>query len=290
MKTLIIGGNRFFGKRLAESLADGGHEVTLLNRGNIDDKLGPAVKRLEADRRNSAALRSALGDESWDVVFDQVCFNAAEAEAACEIFSGRAGRYVFTSTQSVYGPGPALKESAFDPYKHSFDPSSEFDYGEGKRRAEAVFFRQKKMPVVAARFPMVTGIDDPTGRLVFHLERVFEEAPIFFPAIEARLSLIQSADAARALAFLAERNFSGPINVAAAIPLRMRDFVNLLETKLGRSAKLLDKGGEAEHSPYGISEDWFMDTSRLNAMGFWAEEIVDWLPGLMEELASSLSS
>lgn len=290
MKALIIGGNRFFGKRLAENLAEAGHEVTLLNRGNIDDKLGPAVKRLEADRRNAAALQSALGDESWDVVFDQVCFNAAEAEAACGIFSGRAGRYVFTSTQSVYGPGPALKEAAFDPYKHSFDPASDFDYGEGKRRAEAVFFRQKKMPVTAVRFPMVTGPDDPTGRLVFHLERVFEEAPIFFPNIEARLSLIQSADAARALEFLTTADFSGPINVAASIPLRMRDFVNLLEAKIGKKAKLLEGGGEADHSPYGISEDWFMDTGRLNGMGFRAGEIVDWLPGLVEELGASLSS
>lgn len=290
MKALIIGGNRFFGRRLAENLAEGGHDVTLLNRGNVDDKLGPAVKRLEADRRNKAALQSVLGDGQWDVVFDQVCFNAAEAEAACEIFSGRTKRYILTSTQSVYGPGAGLREEAFDPFRYTFDPASEFDYGEGKRRAETVFFRQKKMPVVATRFPMVTGPDDPTGRLMFHLERVFEEAPIFFPAIEARLSLIQSADAARALEFLAGADFSGPVNVAASIPLRMRDFVNLLETKLGRDAKLLDKGGEADHSPYGISEDWFMSTERLNSMGFHAEEVVDWLPGLVEELSASLSS
>jgi nucleoside-diphosphate-sugar epimerase len=82
MKALIVGGNRFFGKKLAQQLVEAGHEVTLLNRGNIDDGLVSQVSRLKCDRQDRAGLRTAKGNSEWDVIIDQVCFSAKDAKGA----------------------------------------------------------------------------------------------------------------------------------------------------------------------------------------------------------------
>ncbi|MFE6799688.1 NAD-dependent epimerase/dehydratase family protein [Paenibacillus chitinolyticus] len=58
---LILGGTRFFGKKLAANLLRGGADVTILTRGSIADSFGPGVKRLHADRTDAAALRGVIG-------------------------------------------------------------------------------------------------------------------------------------------------------------------------------------------------------------------------------------
>ena len=180
MQILLLGGNRFFGRKLARLLSEAGHDLTLLNRRGSDDAASLGARHLRCDRQDAAALRATLGpSQSWDVVFDQVCFEAADARAICEILAGRVGHYVFTSSQSVYAPGAAVREEVFDPLNHPFtkDARTGDDYAEAKRQCEAVFFRQSGFPVTAVRFPIVAGVDDYTGRLRWHLERVQQGAP-----------------------------------------------------------------------------------------------------------------
>ena len=72
MKILVIGGNRFFGKRLVRKLVDHKHDVTILNRGNISDDFLETVKRINVDRSNQTAFLAAIQDNDWDIVYDQV--------------------------------------------------------------------------------------------------------------------------------------------------------------------------------------------------------------------------
>lgn len=102
-RALIIGGNRFFGRHLAIELLESGYEVTLLNRGRHDDGFGQKVRRINADRKQRAELEAGLNNQTWDVVFDQICFTAGEATSICELLEGRTERILFTSSQSVYG-------------------------------------------------------------------------------------------------------------------------------------------------------------------------------------------
>lgn len=85
MKILIIGGNRFFGKRLSKNLINKGHDVTLLNRGNFDDGLGGEVKRIKCDRNEDVELEEQLKNLSFDVVYDQVCYDFYQAKSICRI-------------------------------------------------------------------------------------------------------------------------------------------------------------------------------------------------------------
>lgn len=48
MRILIIGGNRFFGKKLASRLSSD-HDLYLLNRGNLDDEVNFSPYGINSD-------------------------------------------------------------------------------------------------------------------------------------------------------------------------------------------------------------------------------------------------
>lgn len=282
MRALILGGNRFFGKRLARLLLEAGDHVTLLNRGHADDGFGGAVHRLRADRKDPKALEAALGSSAWDVVFDQVCFDAVEAADACRLFKERAGRYVFTSTGSVYGFDKRewQTEGDFNPFSYKFDRqvAAAVDYGEAKRQAEAVFFQSSQVPVVAVRFPIVLGDDDYTGRLKFHVDHAREGRAVYFPNPNAEMTFIHSEDAARALFHFRTSPFEGPINAASQDPLRFTDLAKMIEKETGHP--LLFAKGEAagDPSPFGVKKSWMLCSEKLEAEGFLCRPLKDWLP------------
>lgn len=287
MNILIIGGNRFFGKKLAQSLIDSGHEVTLLNRGHSDDGFGNRIKRIRCDRRHHEELETSVEGQFWDVIYDQVCFDALEAQSAVEIFKDKTSHYIFTSSQSVYSlAGSHLKEEAFDPQQYSFDKpvSTEEDYAEAKRQCESIFFRQTALPVTAVRFSIVVGLDDYTGRFRFHVERVKNRKPIYFPNINAKLSLVTSEDAASVLEFLLNKEPVGPVNAASPGPIALKDFIGEIESVTGQKALLETAASKENHSPYGIERDWYMSVDKLIALGKTPASIEEWLSPMIRDL------
>ncbi|MBC85765.1 MAG: NAD-dependent dehydratase [Bdellovibrionaceae bacterium] len=268
MKALIIGGNRFFGLRLAKLLVDEGHPVTLLNRGNHDDGLGDKVDRIRCERNNLTEFREAVEELEFDVVFDQVCYDYEQAKNTCEILKGKTNKLVFTSTVSVYGLGNGISETDFNPYTYQFDKkvSRDEDYGEAKRQAEVAYFKYADFPVVAARMPIVIGQDDYTGRFAFHIEHILNNEPIFFKNLDARLSLIRSDLAAELLLRLAIIDFQGPINLACSDPLSLIEYMNLIEDQLDKKMILSEVDKEEVLSPWGVPESWTVDLTKARSL------------------------
>jgi len=149
-------------------LIDNDWDVTIASRGMAADPFGHRVKRITVDRYNTASLQAGLSTGEWDVCFDQICYAPSDALDTCQILANRIGRYVLTSTGSVYKDVPMpYREEHFDPYTYPIRMGrrEDFDYGEGKRLAEAVLFQKATFPVVAMRIPVVVGPDDYTQRL-----------------------------------------------------------------------------------------------------------------------------
>ncbi|MCG3773873.1 MAG: hypothetical protein JW395_0689 [Nitrospira sp.] len=286
MKALVLGGTRFFGKRLVSLLLQEGTEVTLLNRGRTKDPFGDEVHRIVLDRKELSS--TSLADQHWDIVYDQVCYDAAEATGARAAFNGKTDRYIFTSTQAVYDAGAAIKESAFDPLTYHFDKPIDRseDYAEGKRQAEAVLF-QAAFPVVAVRFPIVLGEDDYTERLKFHIDRIRAGKPLYLPNLQAKLSLVSSADAAAFLAFLAHHDVVGPINCCSEEPIALSSLIEYAEEATEQKALTVGRPDLGETSPFGIATDWYMDVSRAKQLGFTATPLKAWLPELVKQLAAT---
>lgn len=232
-KVLILGGNRFFGKHLALSLLQSGHQVTLLNRGQADDGLGSQVERLKADRQKASELANALRGKNWDVVFDQICYTANEAKKICELLQGQTQNLIFTSSQSVYDSGALLTEDTFNPaaYEFSKEVTPTEDYSEAKRQCETVFARHPELHPVMVRFPLVVGRDDYTGRLAWHVQRCANGLPIYFPNVNAKLSFIRSDRAGKALHQIMDSSIEGPVNCACPGDIRLSDLMTLMRKR-----------------------------------------------------------
>ena len=70
MKSLILGGSTFVGRRTVEQLREAGHQVTVLNRGKTTSELPEGVSRIVGDRTSTESMRAALEGTEWDSVID----------------------------------------------------------------------------------------------------------------------------------------------------------------------------------------------------------------------------
>ncbi|OMF15435.1 NAD-dependent dehydratase [Paenibacillus amylolyticus] len=293
-KVLILGGTRFFGKRLVDHLLwEGKSQITVATRGKTDVDFGPEVNRIKMDREDPESLTEVAQTDMWDVVYDNICYSPDAAKSACEAFAGRTKRYVLTSTLSVYGdPRPGFKETDFDPYTYplQYGSAEDFSYGEGKRLAEAVFFQEADFPVVAMRIPIVLGIDDYTRRLHFHIEHVQKGKPIGMPNPDAEIGFINSTEAARFLAWLGHSSISGPVNAASKGAITLSAMMHLIETVTGMQSQVLTETVKEDMSPFGIEQSWTMETTKAEQAGYTFEALMDWFPGLVREVALALQS
>ncbi|WP_409295155.1 NAD-dependent epimerase/dehydratase family protein [Peribacillus sp. SCS-26] len=287
-KVLVLGGTRFFGKKLVSLLLDEGSEVTIVTRGITEDSFGNRVKRIRADRTIPEELEKAAAGNVYDIIYDNICYTDKDALEASRIFEGRVKKYIFTSSLSVYEFGPdRKKEGDFDPYSYKLEPADEdgITYGEGKRRAEAVFYQQTRFPVNAVRFPIVLGLDDYTKRLHFHIENMKKDMAVGVPNREALLSFIHSDEAARFLLWLGKSGLDGPVNACSDGETSLSSLFDLLEEATGKEALIQPITKEEQMSPFGVSESWYMDNSKAKNAGFEFDDLHEWLPALIGELS-----
>jgi nucleoside-diphosphate-sugar epimerase len=289
-----MGGTRYFGRRLVRLLLEAGARVTLLTRGIKADSFGDRVNRIRADRTYRRRLCEALrGQGEWDVVFDQVCYGPEEAEASAAALGNRVGRYVFTSTVSVYGDDldGSLGEDRFDPWRYELRGGSAkaLGYGEGKRQAEACFFQRTKLELVAVRLPAVLGPDDPSGRLEFHVSHVRQGKALVVPDLDVGFSLISSREAADFLAWAALSAHVGPINAASTGDLAIGRLLRLIEAASGRRASVRIEGNRRHASPFAGPHSWTLDQRLAAAMGFQFSAVESWLVPLIDETRDRLS-
>ncbi|CAJ1315437.1 NAD-dependent epimerase/dehydratase family protein [Paenibacillus nuruki] len=287
---LVLGGTRFFGKNLVELLLKEQIKVTLLTRGKTEDEFGDQVQRLVVDREDAVALEKAIGDQQYDVVYDNICFTPQQAREAVSIFQNKTKRYILTSSLSVYDFGTGIcHESDVDTHHYTIDadPEAELSYGEGKRQAEAVFFQQADFPVAAVRFPIVLGPNDYTKRLHFHVERVLSGKVIGISNLEAQMNFIHEQEAAEFLFWLGiSSELIGPVNARSDGEVSLRELVQWIEQGTEQQAIIQSETDDEAQSPFGVPDSWIMDTSKAKQDGFQFYVLSDWMPALIKQMAT----
>jgi nucleoside-diphosphate-sugar epimerase len=287
VKVLVIGGTRYVGKRLVRALLARNWEVSVLSRGNILDSIPPAARRLKADRGDATALTAALGDGKWDLVYDQVCFTPQDARAACEIFSGRAKRYIMTSTVAVYElQGRMMDESSFDPLSHT-GSGERGDYVERKRGMEEELARRAEFEWVTPRFPIILGPDDPHLFLHREILRVFRGETIGVPHNLTSRPLISADEAAEALLFLAESSVSGALNACSDEPVNGARVLDWIAEKTMRTPKTRAFEERARQSLLFREFPAELDTTKARRAGLCFKRVRDWLPAMIDQLVAS---
>ena len=292
-EVLVIGGNRYFGKRLIARLLAAGDRVTVLNRGS--SPAPPGVEHLVADRDDERALREAVGTRVFDVILDQVCYTPRQAAIARRVFAGRTGRYVMTSTVEVYEHEDSelpVPETAADPATVTVDLELPWDdpqfldahYGEGKRQAEAVFTADPAFPYASVRVAHVLGGDDDfTGRLQHYADRIRAGAPIAVPPVTHPATYIHVEEIADFLFWAAGEDFTGPVNAASHGLLTLDELCAAVAARLPEGQTVFETTASAAPSPFAFRRRYGMDNSRATRLGFTFGDVRQWLPKAVVE-------
>ncbi len=190
MRILIIGGTLFIGRRLAEALIRGGHDLTILHR-NPRSPLPGGARGITADRNDAASIQRALAGQRFDAVFDNVYdwergTTAVQVQAAARACANRnLERYVFMSSVAAYGEG--LDHDEDDPLAPADHPDA---YVRNKAESELALFamhRKDGFPAVTLRPPFVYGPGNPFYREAFFWDRIEAGRPVIVPDDGSRL-------------------------------------------------------------------------------------------------------
>ncbi|MDR3081058.1 MAG: NAD-dependent epimerase/dehydratase family protein [Streptomyces sp.] len=292
-EVLVIGGNRYFGKRLIARLLAAGDRVTVLNRGSSAPPTG--ALHLVADRNDENALRNALGERTFDVVVDQFCYTPHQAALSRRVFAGRTRRYVMTSTVEVYEYEDSVapvRETDIDLRDITVDLELPWDdeefldahYGEGKRQAEAVFAADPAFPYAAVRVAHVLGGDDDfTGRLAHYADRIRTGEPITVPTPNHPATYIYVEEIADFLLWAAGETFNGPVNAASHGMLTTEELCAEVAAQLPDGRTVLQPVEVGRTSPFSFARSYGMDNSRAVRLGFRFGHVRDWLPKAVAE-------
>ena len=199
MNVLILGGTTFFGRHLARMLVERSHTVSLFTRGisAYDESL--ACTRYVGDRDGDLG---ALPRTGWDAVVDTSGYVPGIVAASCAHLA-HAGRYVFTSSISVYDASGAVIGDGLSPYvprvANLADDAPE-NYGPSKRGAEDVVRAVFDDRAIVIRPGLLVGPHDPTNRFTYWADRFAEGGEIAIPGPPDRF--VQCIDIRDAAAFV----------------------------------------------------------------------------------------
>lgn len=287
MNILILGGTRFIGTHLVRHLIKSGHNITIATRGLTKDNYKNDVERIIIERTDPKSISKELSGKYFDAVYDSLAFSSNDIKYLLD--SLKCNRYIETSSLSVYSKFKEnIKESDFDPYNHPLKWCSRTDYtyDEIKRQAECAIFQvYNKIPSVAVRFPFVVGDDDYTKRLYFYVEHIIKSIPMYVDNVDERITFINSCEAGKFLAFLADSDFYGCINAASYGNISLKEIIGIVENRTGIKASYSNDG---EKAPYNGVPTYSMNLQKSEELGFRFSHINSWIYDLINRYIDTL--
>ena len=215
MRVLMLGGTEFVGRAVTEAALARGHEVTVFHRGRHEAPAG--VVSLHGDRTAKGGL-AALEDGEWDVVVDTWSHAPAVVRDAARLLCGRAGRYVYVSSRSVYPhPTPLGADEDTPLVAGSPDDVDEVDYPSAKRGGELAAVREFGAErTLLVRAGLVLGPWENIGRLPWWLTRAARGGDMLAPGPrDLGVQYIDCRDLAQWTLDAAEAGLSGPYNLVS---------------------------------------------------------------------------
>ncbi|GAA2283905.1 SDR family oxidoreductase [Streptomyces hawaiiensis] len=211
----MLGGTEFVGRAVVEAALGRGWEVTVFHRGRHEAP--PGVRSLLGDRTapgGSAALADDPGE--WDVVVDTWSAAPRAVLDTARLLRGRAGRYVYVSSCSVYAWAPPAGYGEDAPVVEGASADAEqTDYARDKRGGELAavesFGADRSLLVRAG---LLLGPYENVGRLPWWLTRTARGGPVLAPGPrELPLQYVDVRDLSEWILGAVEQELSGPYNL-----------------------------------------------------------------------------
>ena len=227
LRILFLGGTGFIGPHMVRYAMYRGHEVTLFNRGRTAPELFPGVETLIGDRDDQL---DSLRGGTWDAVIDNSGYVPRHVRDSAELLRDNVGRYLFTSTGSVYNfdQDELTEDAELLPLE---DPTSEdVDryYGPLKVLCENAVTDTYGERGTVVRLHVVAGPGDPTDRFTYWPVRINHGGEIIAPGSQSTpVQFIDVRDLAEFMVLCLERDIGGTYNAAgpALDPTSMAEFL-----------------------------------------------------------------
>ncbi len=287
MKILVVGGTRFFGIPMVNTLLQNGHEVTIATRGNSKPGFEGSVDYVAMDRMNSESVKQALEGRHFDLIIDKIAYSSNDVKVLLENVS--CDKYIQMSTCSVYQNEHAgITEDEFKSEEYELHWTDRIqDYQETKRQAErAVFEFMAPANISFVRYPIVMGENDYTGRLDFYIEHIRDRKPMNIDDPDSKMAFIYEKDAGDFIAYLADHFVPGPINGCSQEAVKISEIVEYIEKGLGKRAVVSPQGDEAPYN--GVEDILSFNTKKAQSIGYRFQELKDWLYPLIDNRIKSL--
>ncbi|MCP4968575.1 MAG: hypothetical protein GY926_25505 [bacterium] len=270
MKMLILAGNVFLGRAVAETALKDGHEVTAFTRG-ISGCAPEGVAEVRGDRTMPGGM-DALRRGDWDAVVD-VARSPRQVLAAAEVLGGRASRYVFVSTTSVYADlvtGPLTTQTEVVPAATDADEGVPNRYPNLKVRCEQIVRTKFPDNHLIVRPGLIVGPGDPTDRFTYWVDRTHRAGPILAPGRPGRrVRFTDVRDLASWIVSSAVAGFNGTFNAVG--PSERVTMAELLDA-------CLDAAGCRHHEDIRwIPDGFLLDNSvePYTELPLWVPELPD---------------
>ncbi|GGY39972.1 reductase [Streptomyces djakartensis] len=209
----MLGGTEFAGRAVVEAALGRGWDVTAFHRGRREAP--PGARSLLGDRTAPGGL-AALAEGEWDVVVDTWSAAPTAVRDTARLLRGRAGRYVYVSSCSVYAWSPPAGYGEDAPLVEGASAEAgQTDYTRDKRGGELaaveVFGADRS---VLVRAGLILGPHENVGRLPWWLTRMARGGPVLAPGPrDLPLQYVDVRDLAEWILGAAEQGLSGPYNL-----------------------------------------------------------------------------
>ena len=201
------------GRALIAAGLERGWDVTALHRG-VSGETPAGVRTLHADRADAGALAAALGSQTWDLVVDTWSGAPVVAGLAARALVGRAQRFGYVSSMSVYVWGSHVDESS--PVVDGDPAAADGDYAAIKRGAELAVL-EAFPDALLARAGLILGPHEDIRRLPWWLARIDRGGDVLAPGRPDRpLQYVDARDLAAWMLDALVAGHGGPVDVISA--------------------------------------------------------------------------
>lgn len=246
-KILVLGGTVFVGRMVTERLlASGLYDVTLFNRGKSNGDLFKNVRQIHGDRETADIHK--ISEEHWDCVIDFSGYYPATFEKLLGRMEGKASRYIFISTISVFDiarySGQVIDEhcatlACSEEQRISLLPEA---YGEKKAEMERLLLRRDGLDKIIFRPSFIYGRYDWTERFYYWLYRAAQSDRILLPdgGSPHTLSLTNADDLTEAILLAIEiEKHSTIYNTVSTRSTTIRELLHTAATAYGKEPEII---------------------------------------------------
>lgn len=171
MKILILGGTQFVSKRLAKSLIEKGHSVSIFTRGRLPVDYDGLSNHFIGDRRCEKDI-FLISKVDFDIIFDISAYTVEDIKYVVpHINRTNLKKYIFCSTGAVYADTTDLaSESSICSYNENWG-----SYGVNKHEIELYLekeYHASGFPVCIVRPTYIYGPQNNLYREMYFMDRI----------------------------------------------------------------------------------------------------------------------